>query len=127
MTYFNPEIIAGVSWIGNLPCISDLQREANGKLFEFRQKHLSIKGINFFDKKNSLPLLTSASKSIQAFRNQIFSSHKGIVLFWKVNIISPLLPNFFLYELFALLSHLFILSSLLRLCFLLCLSYFIVK
>uniref|UniRef100_A0A0R0FP00 Cadmium-induced protein AS8 n=1 Tax=Glycine max TaxID=3847 RepID=A0A0R0FP00_SOYBN len=71
------EIIAGVSWIGNLPCISDLQREANGKLFEFRQKHLSIKGINFFDKKNSLPLLTSASKSIQAFRNQIFSSHKG--------------------------------------------------
>jgi len=78
----------------NLPCISDLQREASGKLFEFRKRHLSIKGIDFFDSKKNLSLITSsACRSMQAFHNQLFRSHKGIVLFWKVNIISPLLPN----------------------------------
>lgn len=72
----------GVSWIKNLPCISDLQSEASGKLFGFRQKHLAIKGIDFFDMKNNLSLLTSSTcKSIQAVHNQIFCSHKGIVLF----------------------------------------------
>ncbi|KAK7386811.1 hypothetical protein VNO78_27147 [Psophocarpus tetragonolobus] len=75
----------GVSWIRNLPCISDLQREANEKWFRFSQKHLLIKGIDFLDMKNSLPLITSsASRSIQAFHNQLFCSDKGI-LFWKVN------------------------------------------
>nr|KYP35052.1 Cadmium-induced protein AS8 [Cajanus cajan] len=79
---FNPNIIAGVSWIKNLLCISDLQSEASGKLFGFRQKHLAIKGIDFFDMKNNLSLLTSSTcKSIQAVHNQIFCSHKGIVLF----------------------------------------------
>lgn len=81
MTYFSPDI-AGVRWIRNLPCISDMQREAREKLFGFPQKHLSNKGIDFFDMKNSLPLLTSsACKSIQTFHNQLLCSHKGIVLF----------------------------------------------
>ncbi|RDX70092.1 Cadmium-induced protein AS8, partial [Mucuna pruriens] len=66
----------GVSWIRHLPCVSDLQREANEKLFGFRQKHLSIKGIDFFDMNKSLPLVTSACKSIQAFHDQLFCSHK---------------------------------------------------
>ncbi|QCD81844.1 hypothetical protein DEO72_LG2g2174 [Vigna unguiculata] len=74
-TYFN---IAGVSWMRNLPCISDLQREASGKLFEFRKRHLSIKGIDFFDSKKNLSLITSsACRSMQAFHNQLFRSHKG--------------------------------------------------
>ncbi|XP_047154872.1 cadmium-induced protein AS8 isoform X1 [Vigna umbellata] len=68
----------GVSWMRNLPCISDLQREASGKLFEFRQRHLSIKGIDFFDTKKNLSLITSsARRSMQTFHNQLFCSHKG--------------------------------------------------
>ncbi|KAG2408975.1 Cadmium-induced protein [Vigna angularis] len=66
-----------VSWMRNLPCISDLQREASGKLFEFRQRHLSIKGIDFFDTKKNLSLITSsARRSMQTFHNQLFCSHK---------------------------------------------------
>ncbi|WVZ24597.1 hypothetical protein V8G54_003141 [Vigna mungo] len=72
----------GVSWMRNLPCISDLQREASGKLFEFRQRHLSLKGIDFFDTKKNLSLITSsARRSMQTFHNQLFCSHKGIIAF----------------------------------------------
>ncbi|XP_061347385.1 cadmium-induced protein AS8 isoform X2 [Gastrolobium bilobum] len=68
----------GVSWIRDLPCVSDLQREASGKILCFRKKHLSVDGIDFFDMRNSLPLLTtSACKSIQAFHSQLFCSRRG--------------------------------------------------
>ncbi|XP_027347677.1 cadmium-induced protein AS8 isoform X1 [Abrus precatorius] len=70
--------ISGVSCIRNLPCISDLQRKASGQLFGFCEKPLSIKGIDLFDLKKSLPLLTSsACKRIQAFHSQFFNSHRG--------------------------------------------------
>lgn len=74
--------VAGDNWIGVLPCISELQREATRKFSCFRQKQLSIKGIEsiaFFDMKNRLPLLTaSAWESLRAFQNHLFSSHRGI-------------------------------------------------
>ncbi|XP_061347384.1 cadmium-induced protein AS8 isoform X1 [Gastrolobium bilobum] len=70
--------VSGVSWIRDLPCVSDLQREASGKILCFRKKHLSVDGIDFFDMRNSLPLLTtSACKSIQAFHSQLFCSRRG--------------------------------------------------
>ncbi|KAJ1412478.1 putative cadmium-induced protein AS8 [Sesbania bispinosa] len=69
--------MAGDIWIRNVPSVSDLQREASEKLFCFRQKYLSIEGTDFFDMKNSLPLLTkSACKNIQAFHSQLFTSRK---------------------------------------------------
>ncbi|XP_027347678.1 cadmium-induced protein AS8 isoform X2 [Abrus precatorius] len=78
----------GVSCIRNLPCISDLQRKASGQLFGFCEKPLSIKGIDLFDLKKSLPLLTSsACKRIQAFHSQFFNSHR--VFFWPILISSP--------------------------------------
>lgn len=85
---------SGDIWIRNVPSVSDLQREASEKFLCFKQKYLSINGTDFFDMKNSLPLLTtSACKSIQAFHSQLFCSRKGIILFQKVRFISPLLPS----------------------------------
>ncbi|XP_058751407.1 cadmium-induced protein AS8-like [Vicia villosa] len=64
-------------WIRNSPLVSDFQREAGEKFSCFRQKYLSINGTDFFDVKNSLPLLTaSACKNIQTFHDQFFP-HKG--------------------------------------------------
>lgn len=88
--------MSGDSWIRNLPCISDLQREACGKLFFFKQKHLSFKGIDFFDMKNSLPsLATSAWNSVRASHSQLFCSRRGIILFYKeiIKVMSPLLAS----------------------------------
>ena len=66
-------------WKEILPCVSDLQREASGKFSSFRQKHLSIEVIDFFDMKRRLPLLTSsACESLQSFRSHLFCSRKGI-------------------------------------------------
>ena len=76
--------MSGDSWIINLPFVSDLPREASEKLFCFRERHLSIKGIDFFDMKNNLPLLaTSACNSIRAVHSQLFSSRRGITLLLK--------------------------------------------
>ncbi|KAK2407778.1 cadmium-induced protein AS8 [Trifolium repens] len=71
-------LTAGDVWIRNVPSVSDFQREAGEKLSCFRQKYLSINGTDFFDMKNSLPLITtSACKSIQAFQDQLFFPRKG--------------------------------------------------
>ncbi|CAJ2636060.1 unnamed protein product [Trifolium pratense] len=68
----------GDVWIRNVPSVSDFQREAGEKFSCFRQKYLSINGTDFFDMKNSLPLITtSACKSIQAFQDQLFFPRKG--------------------------------------------------
>jgi len=103
VAYFNPALLAtkssalklarscghlsgtqasGDVWIRNVPSVSDFQREAGEKFSCFRQKYLSIDGTDFFDMKNSLPLVTtSACKSIQAFHSQLFSPRKGMILF----------------------------------------------
>lgn len=109
VTYFNPAFLATKSsalklarsgtqiaedvWIRNLPLVSDFQREAGEKFSCFRQKYLSINGTDFFDVKNSLPLLTtSACKNIQAFHDQFFP-HKGIILFSNIKFTSTQIPS----------------------------------
>ncbi|XP_019423252.1 PREDICTED: cadmium-induced protein AS8 isoform X1 [Lupinus angustifolius] len=65
-------------WFRNFPCVSDLQREACGKFFSFKQKHLSLKGIDFCDMKDSLAShATSAFNSIQASHTKLFGSRRG--------------------------------------------------
>lgn len=75
---------SGDGWGEISPCFWDLQREATQRFSSFRQKQLSIKGIesiDFFDMRNRLPLLTtSACESLRAINNQLFSFRRGIIL-----------------------------------------------
>ncbi|KAF7809433.1 cadmium-induced protein AS8 isoform X1 [Senna tora] len=69
---------AGEGWTRIEPHVSELHRKTSEKLSSFRKQHLSIKGIDLFDMKNSLPLLTvSASESFRVFSSQFFSSARA--------------------------------------------------
>ncbi|KAJ7943935.1 Cadmium-induced protein as8-like [Quillaja saponaria] len=59
------------------PCIDNLQKEASQKLSCLRQNHFLIKGVNFIDMKNKLPVLaTSACESLRTIGGHFFHSRK---------------------------------------------------
>ncbi|XP_028754691.1 uncharacterized protein LOC114714153 [Neltuma alba] len=70
---------AGNDWTGIAPPLSELQREASERFSNFGQQHLSVKGADFFEMKNSLPsLATSACESCRALNTRLFNSHRGL-------------------------------------------------
>ncbi|KAI9083932.1 hypothetical protein K1719_034190 [Acacia pycnantha] len=70
---------AGNGWPGIAPHISEPERKASERFSSFEQQHLSVKGTDFFEMKNSLPVLaTSACESVRALNTQLFSSQRGI-------------------------------------------------
>ncbi|KAJ7953357.1 Cadmium-induced protein as8-like [Quillaja saponaria] len=64
------------------PCITALQKEASEKFSRLRQNHFLIKGVDFIDMKNRLPVLaTSACESLRS--DHFFHSRKvihGVIL-----------------------------------------------
>ncbi|KAK4261526.1 hypothetical protein QN277_004513 [Acacia crassicarpa] len=70
---------AGNGWPGIAPHISEPEREASERFSSFEQQHLSVNATDFFEKKNSLPVLaTSACESVRALNTQLFSCHRGV-------------------------------------------------
>ncbi|XP_028793645.1 uncharacterized protein LOC114749320 isoform X2 [Neltuma alba] len=70
---------AGNDWTGIAPPVSELEREASERFSNFGQQHLSVKGADFFEMKNSLPsLATSACESCRALNTRLFNSHRGL-------------------------------------------------
>lgn len=72
--------VAGHGWAISVPHISDLQREASGRLSSFKQKMVLEEGLNSVNIKSLLP---AHSNSIWArlgdFHKQLFRHHKGML------------------------------------------------
>ncbi|PON94687.1 Cadmium-induced protein AS [Trema orientale] len=71
-----PKSVAGDGWTITVPHISDLQREASGRLSSFKQKVLLEKGLSSFDVKSLLPG-HSKWPSVGEFHKQLFRNQKG--------------------------------------------------
>lgn len=76
-----PRSVAGDGWTITMPHISDLQREASGRLSSFKQKVLLEEQFNSFDVKSLLPAQSkSIWSSLQEFQKQLSRHYKGMLM-----------------------------------------------
>lgn len=78
--FFSSKNVARDGWTITVPHVSDLQREASGRLTSFKQKMLLEEGLNSFDVKSLLPLHSkSVWASLGEFHKNFFKGDKGIL------------------------------------------------
>lgn len=78
--FLSSKNVAGDGWSITLPHVSDLQREASGRLASFKPKVLLEEGLCSFDMKSLLPLHgNSVWESVGEFHKKLFRVDKGML------------------------------------------------
>ena len=77
--FLSSKSLVGDGWTITVPLVSDLQREASGRLSAFKQKLFFEEGFNSFDVKSLFPAHSMPIwPSFGEFNKQLFRGNKGM-------------------------------------------------